>query len=232
LTRAGLHDDAIGHLREAVRGGDSRARYSLGIELFNAGKLQEAVEQFDAFVRTSGLPYHLVPRWLEPPAAEVIIARIAMARAFEMQGRLPQAVEQAQAVLAVAPSSVEARLLLADALFRQQRYEEADSQYREYLKSRPDDLRALTNGGITMIANGRLDDAIVLFRHAVEIEPRTPGARRILGLALLDRGDFEGAAAQAREGVTLSPSDQQMRDLLGRALAAGRGSSAPRPGSR
>jgi tetratricopeptide (TPR) repeat protein len=232
LTGAGLHDEAIEHLREAVRGGDSRARYSLGIELFNAGKLQEAVEQFDAFVRTSGLPYHLVPRWLEPPATEVIIARIAMARAFELQGRSPQVVEQAQAVLAVAPSNVEARLLLADALFLQQRYEEAGSQYREYLKSRPDDLRALTNGGITMIANGRLDDAIVLFRHAVEIEPRTPGARRILGLALLDRGDFEGAAAQAREGVTLSPSDQQMRDLLGRALAAGRGSSAPRQGSR
>ncbi len=232
LTGAGLHDQAMAHLREAVRGGDSRALYSLGIELFNAGKLQEAVEQFDAFVRTSGLPYRLVPRWLEPPAADVIAARTAMARAFVMQGRLPQAVEQAQAVLAVAPSHHEARLLLADALFRQQRYEEAGVQYREYLKSRPDDVRALTNGGITLIATGRLDDAIVLFRHAVEIEPRTPSARRILALALLDRGDFEGAAVQAREGVTLSPSDRGMRDLLERALAAGRGGSPRRQGSR
>jgi tetratricopeptide (TPR) repeat protein len=231
LTGAGLHDQATAHLREAVRGGDSRAGYSLGIELFNAGKLQEAVEQFDAFVRTSGLPYHLVPRWLEPPAAEVIGARTAMARAFVMQGRLPQAVEQAQAVLAVAPSHEEARLLLADALFRQQRYEEALTQYREYLRSRPDDMRALTNGGIALIATGRLDDAIVLFRHAVEIEPRTPGARLILGLALFDRGDFEGAAAQAREGVTLSPSDRAMRDLLERALAAGRSGSPRRQGS-
>jgi tetratricopeptide (TPR) repeat protein len=223
LTGAGLHDQAMVQLREALRGGDSRAGYSLGIELFNAGRLQEAVEQFDAFVRTSGLPYHLVPRWLEPPATEVIVARIAMARVFAMQGRLAQAAEQAQAVLAIAPSQIEARVLLAEVLFRQQRYEEAGVQYREYLKSRPDDVRALTNGGITLIATGRLDDAIILFRHAVEVEPRSPSTRRLLGLALLDRGDFEGAAAQAREGVTLTPGDREMRDLLERALAAGRG---------
>ena len=128
LTGAGLHDQAMVHLREALRGGDSRAGYSLGIELFNAGRLQEAVEQFDAFVRTSGLPYHLVPRWLEPPATEVIVARIAMARVFAMQGRLAQAAEQAQAVLAVAPSQIEARFLLAEVLFRQQRFEESGVQ--------------------------------------------------------------------------------------------------------
>ena len=228
LTGAGLHDEAMLHLREAIRGGDSRAGYSLGIELFNAGKLQESVEQFDAFVRTSGLPYHLVPRWLEPPATEVIVARTAMARAFAMQGRLPQAVEQAQAVLAVAPSQLETRLLLAEVLFRQQRYEDAGVQYREYLTSRPDDVRALTNRGITLIATGRLDDAIILFRHAVEVEPRSPSTRRLLGLALLDRGDFEGAAVQAREGVTLTPGDREMRDLLGRALAGGRGGTPRR----
>jgi tetratricopeptide (TPR) repeat protein len=228
LTGAGRHEEAIVHLREAVRGGDSRAAYSLGIELFNAGKLQEAIDQFDAFVRTSGLPYHLVPRWLEPTASEVAIARTAMARAMMMQGRLPQAVEQAQAVLALAPSRVEARLLLADALFRQQRYEEAGVQYRQYLESRPDDVQALTNAGITLIASGRLDDAIVLFRHAVEIDPRRPSGRRILGMALLDRGDVEGAAVEAREGIALSPNDQGLRDLLRRALAAVAGGSPRR----
>jgi protein O-mannosyl-transferase len=163
LAGAGRDEEAMLHLREAVLGGDSRAAYSLGIELFNMGKLQEAVDQLDAFVRTSGLPYHLVPRWLEPPAAEVVVARTAMARAFMKQGRLPQAVEQVQAILAVAPSDVEARVLLADALFREQRYEEAATEYRRYLGSRPNDLRALINGGITLIATDRLDDAIVMF---------------------------------------------------------------------
>ena len=102
----------------------------------------------------------LVPRWLEPPAQEVVSARAAMARALAMQSRWPQAAEQAQAVLAVAPNNAEARFLLANALFQQQRYEEAGGHYREYLKARPDDVNALINGGVTMIASGRLDDAI------------------------------------------------------------------------
>ncbi len=229
LSLAGRHDEAITHLREAVRGGNSRAGYLLGVELFNAGKLQEAIDQFDAFVRTAGRV--LVPRWLEPPAREVVSARAAMARALAMQSRWPQAAEQAQAVLAVAPNNAEARFLLANALFQQQRYEEAGTHYREYLKARPDDVNALVNSGVTMIAGGRLDDAIGLFRHAVEVDPRSPRLRQVLALALLDRGDFGAAADQAREGLGLSENDPAMRDLLGRTLASALRGSAQRPKS-
>src|SRR5207244_12000 len=104
-----------------------------------------------------------------------------------MQRQWPQAVDQAQAVLAMAPSNAEARLLLADVLFQLQRYDEAGVQYREYLKAKPDDVKALTNEGITLLAAGRMDDAIVLFRRAVDVDPRNPTSRRILGMALFDR---------------------------------------------
>jgi protein O-mannosyl-transferase len=227
LSLAGRHDEAITHLREAVQGGDSRAGYLLGIELFNAGKLQDAIDQLDAFVRTSGR--RLIPRWLEPPVREVVFARAAMGRAMAMQNRWPQAAEQAQAVLAVAPNNADAHFLLANALFQQQRYEEADRHYREYLKTQPDDVNALINSGVALIATGRLDDAIGLFRHAVEVAPRNPRTRQVLALALLDRGDFEGAAVQAREGLGLSANEPAMRDQLGRALASALRGSAQRP---
>ncbi len=201
LTLAAQHDEAVLHLGEAVRGGDSRAAYALGIELFNQGKLQEALDQLDAFVRTSGR--RLSPQWLEPTAAEVVFARGAMARALAMQRKWPQAAEQARTALAMAPANLDARLLLADALFQLQRYDEAGAGYREYLKARPDDVNALINGGVALISVGRLDDAIVLFRHAVEVQPKSPRPRQILAMALLDRGDFDGAAAQAREGLAL-----------------------------
>jgi tetratricopeptide (TPR) repeat protein len=229
LSLAGRHDEAVTHLREAVRGGDSRAGYLLGIELFNAGKLQEAIDQFEAFVRTSGRG--LIPRWLEPSVQEVVFARAAMGRALAMQSRWPQAAEQAQAVLAVAPNNAEARFLLANALFQQQRYDEAASHYREYLKAKPDDVNALINAGVAMIGIERLDDAIGLFRHAVDVDPRSPRVRQVLALALLDRGDFEGAAVQARVGLGLSEKEPAMRDQLGRALAAALRGSAQRPKS-
>ena len=227
LSIAGRHDEAVRHLREAVRGGNSRAGYQLGIELFNTGKLQDAIDQFDAFVRTSGKS--LSPRWLEPTAPEVAGARFAMARALAAQGRWPQAAEQAQAVLAVAPNNADARFLLANAMFQQQRYEEAGTHYREYLITHPDDVNALINGGVTLIATGQLDDAIGLFRHAVDVDPRSPNARQVLALALIDRGDFVGAAVQAREGLALSAKDPAMRDRLGLALAAALRGSAPAP---
>ena len=221
LVQAGLHEEARQHLHEAIAGGDSRARYLLGIELFNAGKLNDAMEQLFAFVATSKLPYRLVPHWLEPPVAEVVTARLALARAASMQGGWSRAAEQARLVLATVPANREARMFLADALFAQQRYAEAGAEYLEYLKVSPADVHVLINLGVTLIAAGRLDEAIPWFRRAVEAEPRNANARRILATALLDRGDAPGAVAQAREAVALSPNDPALRDLLVRAEAAG-----------
>ena len=222
LAQAGLHEEARDHLRAAVAGGDSRARYLLGIELFNAGKLNEAMEQLYAFVATSKLPYRLVPHWLEPPLGEVITARLVLARAASMQGGWSRTVEQARLVLAAAPGNREARMFLADALFAQQHYEEAGAEYLEYLKVSPANVHAMINLGITVISSGKIDEAILWFRRAVDAEPRNANARRILATALLDRGDAVAAAAQAREAVAISPNDPIMRDLLVRAEAAGR----------
>jgi len=223
LAQEGFHDEAMTHLREAVAGGNSRARYLLGIELYNAGKLNDAMEQLYAFVATSKLPYRLVPHWLEPPPSEVITARLVLARAASMQGGWERAAEQARLVLAVGPRNREARMFLADALFGLQRYPEAAAEYREYLNSWPDDGHALMNLGVAMIAEGKLDEAIAHFQRAVTVEPRNPAARRLLGLALLDRGDFEGAATQAREGVALNPKDATLQELLARAASGGKG---------
>jgi tetratricopeptide (TPR) repeat protein len=223
LAQAGLHDEARDHLREAVAGGDSRARYLLGIELFNAGKLNEAMEQLYAFVATSKLPYRLVPHWLEPPLGEVITARLVLARVASMQGGWSRAAEQARLVLAAAPGNRDARMFLADALFAQQHYQEAGVEYLEYVKVSPGDAHALINLGVTLIASGKLDEAIQWFRRAVDAEPKNANARRILATAFLDRGDAQGAIAQAREAVAISPNDPVIRDLLVRAEAAARG---------
>ena len=231
LTLAGRHDEAVTHLRQAVAQGDSRAGYSLAVELFNAGKLSEAIEQFEAFLRTWRLPYRLVPHWLEPLPSDVVSATMALAQAFAMQGRWAQSVEQAQRLLAMTPSNAEARLLLADALFGAQRFGEAGVQYQEYLKSRPDDVHALVNVGVTIVAGGRLDEAIVAFRRAVAVDPRNANARRVLAMALMDHGEVEEAARQAREGLALRPDDPTTRELLGRAEAAAEGGAvARRPG--
>jgi protein O-mannosyl-transferase len=228
LMLANRHEEAVAHLRDAVALGDSRAGYSLGVELFNAGKLNEAIEQFDKFSRTWRLPYRLVPHWLEPPPADVLAAYLAMGRAYALQGRWPQSAEQAERVLAIAPARLDARRLLADALFGQQRFEEAAGHYRQYLNGQPNDAGALTSFGVTMVAGGQLVEAIAAFRRAVEIEPQNANARKVLGMALLDHGEPAEALEQARRALSLGPDDGTIRELLSRAEAMTRIDSARR----
>jgi tetratricopeptide (TPR) repeat protein len=226
LLQAGQRDEAVKHLREATRG-DSKASYALGVELYNQGKMDEAVAQLTAFLGTWGLPYRLVPRWLEPTPMEVVLARTALARVAAMRGQWREVAEQCQKILAMQPSNLEGRGLLADALFSEQRFAEAEAHYSAYLKMRPDDPHALTNLGVSLVAQGRMQEAVARFRRGVQIDPQNANARRVLALALLDSGDYEQAAREARESLALRPNDDAARDVLNRALAAGRGAAKP-----
>lgn len=218
LLAAGQREEALAHLREAVRG-DSRAGYDLGLELYNEGKLNEAIERLQTFLGTWHLPYRLVPHWLEPPLSEVVPARTALARALSARQRWADAAEQARLILEIVPSDVEARGLLARALFAQQRFDDSLVHFGEYLKARPDDSAALTSAGVALVAVGKTAEAVSLFRRAVDVDPRNADVRRNLATALYDQRDVAGAAEQAEEAVRLKPGDPVARDLLGRAWA-------------
>ena len=155
------HDaEAAVPLSEAVARGDSRAGYPLGVALFNQRKFGEAVQRLDGFVRTSGLPYRLVPRWLEPPRTEVVSARMLMARAFAADRQWSQAAEQAELALKVMPSHREGQRLLADALI---------------------------NIGFARVVAGDFDEAVESFRRALKADPANVRARDLLALALADQ---------------------------------------------
>jgi tetratricopeptide (TPR) repeat protein len=204
---AGRQAEGVAHLRDAVRLGEPRAPYDLGIALFNEGKLDESIQQLQAFVRE------------EPDLLEVISARMTTGRAFVLQQHWPQAIGEFRTLLAMAPSNLEARLRLADALAAHNEFEEAIGRYREYLKARPADTEGLTKLAIALVATGRHEDAIVAFRRVVELDPQSADAQRNLATALYDKRNFDEAAAHAGQAVALKPNDPLARDLFGRILA-------------
>jgi len=206
LMDVGDHDGAVMHLREAISG-DPRAHYSLGLELFKQGKLDEAIRELDVFARE------------KPLLLEVVPARTVMGRAFLAQQKWADAVAQFRLVLMMTPLNTEAEGLLAEALFRQQSFDEAAVHYRAYLKYRPNDPNMLGNLGISLAASGKNDEAIAAFQRAVELTPEDGGAERNLANALLDNRDFRGAALHAQRAVMLRPDDPVVHDLLGLALA-------------
>jgi tetratricopeptide (TPR) repeat protein len=218
LALAGDHDGAIAELRQAIQG-DSKARMLLGIELFTRGQWAEAIEQLDAFVRTAGLRYRLVPHWLEPSRAEIIDARTAIGRASAQLGRWPDVIEQSRQILALNPSNADASGMRGDALFAQQKWNEAAAAYRQYLTLRPNDADALTRLGVTLMATDQTADGLAAFRRAVDANPQSGEARRNLAAALLDTNDPAGALVHASAAVALRPRDSVAHELFGRALA-------------
>jgi len=218
LMEAGQHDEAERELRKAVDG-NSQARFDLGVELATVGKLDQAVEQLQAFVATSGLPYRLVPHWLEPSSGQVFSARLVMGRAYAARSQWPQAIDQFRGALAIAPNHLEAMKLLADAQFGQQLFTEAIVSYRKYLERNPSDADALNHLGIALAATDSLDEAIATFMRALELDRNNWQTERNLATALLDRRDAASAVQHAERAVTLNAGDAMSRDLYGRALA-------------
>jgi tetratricopeptide (TPR) repeat protein len=187
LLAASQTGEAIEHLRKAVAGGNSRASYTLGLTLYNQREYPEAIQQLEAFIRTSQLPYRLVPRWLEPITPEIVISRIAIGRAHLAREQWRAAADQAARALELVPGHPGAALLLADAAFGEQRWDVAAPRYREYLQRQPSDARVLINYGITQVAVERFDEAIAAFSRAAELDPGNARARELIALAQEDR---------------------------------------------
>jgi len=205
LIAAGHREEGIVQLLEAING-DPRARYTLGLALFQEGKLDEAIEQLEGFVRE------------QPMLLEVLDARNTIGRALVKQGNPSAAAEQFRLVLKMVPSNTQAHALLADVLLAQQQFTEAVPHYREYLKSYPNDATGLGNLGIALAASGQLDDAVGTFRGIADRHPQDHMAQRNLANALLSKRDFDGAILYARRAIELKPDDPVVRDILGLAL--------------
>jgi tetratricopeptide (TPR) repeat protein len=218
LIGAGYHEEAVPLLRAAIAGAP-RARYELGLELFNEGKLDEAIEQLSALIDTWSSPPPVHPHWQPPLRIDVVAAHEIIGRAYAKQKQWPKAIDQFEQALALDPSNVDVHKLIAGMHFEQQAFDEAIVEYRTFLNSRPNDPEALGNVGIALAVTNKLDDAIAAFRHAVEVDPKNGGAQRNLANALFDAGKIDEASAHAREAIALRPADASAHDLLGRTLA-------------
>jgi tetratricopeptide (TPR) repeat protein len=209
LAADGRRAEGIEQMRLAASD-NPRAHYALGVELFNDGRLDEAIDELSAFVRD------------EPLLEEVVAARQALGRAFALQRRWPEAVEQYRLALGLNPTPAEAADTsgyLGDAFYEQQAFADSIPWFRRYLQAHPDDTAVLTRLGLALISTGRLDEALAAFRRAAEIAPGDATAQRNLATALYDHHDLDEAIIHARKALAMRPDDAAMHQLLGRALA-------------
>jgi Flp pilus assembly protein TadD len=213
----------VGHWRDTTRlfthalrvtRDNAVAHNALGLELYRADRLDQALEHYRRAVEIS-------PTYLE--------ARVNLAGALMASRRADEAVAHYRAAMRLDPDDVVVTMNLGAALMGQGRLEEAEGLLRKVLENRPDDAAVHGALGVALGRLGRHDEAIPHFRAAVAANPGDAEMRVNLGTALLKREAWEEAREQLAEALKLDPSDEVTRRNLERVEARIREVDSPAP---
>ena len=171
LAAAGRHEEAVVHLREAVKGYPT-AHYYLGSELLTLRQLDPAISELQAFVDS------------EPLLVATTRARLMMATAYAAKQDSAAAMAQAEKVLAVSPEDADAHALMANLLAEKHDFAGAVPHYQHFLASHPNNAAAWTGLGVALIEAGDQRTAVSAFQRAVDLEPGNAGYRENLARAI------------------------------------------------
>lgn len=218
----------------AKRPANANARNNLGNALADAGRLAEAVAEYQAALRHDarmpdahynlGLalaeldrPDEAVPHLAEslrlrPQHAQ---AEAALGNALAALGRPAEAVLHLATAQRLSPRDVDIRYNLAGALAQAGRFDEAAGHYRGILGERPGDAETHNNLGNVLAAVGRREEAVQSYREAIRRDPRHALAAYNLGNTLMSLGRFADAARAYADALRINPDDADFHNNYG-----------------
>jgi len=143
----------------------------------------------------------------------------AVARLLAARGRLEEAAQKYQQVLAIEPRLEPARLEYALLLRRLNRPDQAIDQYQKAIEQNPDSVAARSALSEMLFQAGYLNDAMQIIAQAIDIEPG-PTLRNNYGVMLLKARRPAEAAQQFSSAIAARPDFAEAYDGLGSALEA------------
>jgi len=204
-----LWADTVSH-----RPGNARARTNLGIALAEAGRLPEAVAQFEESLRLDS----------GSAATELNLCDV-----LTRLDRAAEAIPHGEAAVKLAPGSANAHVNLAHALARRHQTEEAVAHYSEALRLQPESpdvpgplTTALIELGNREAARNDFGAAVTRYRQVLKLAPDHLQARNNLANALLVTGQVDEAIAHYQEILRRNPGDRLVQENLALALEAQR----------
>jgi tetratricopeptide (TPR) repeat protein len=179
------------------------ARNNLGIDLVQAGKIQEAILQFEQALQ-------IRPDY--PQAHNNLGNRLAQS------GRIQEAIAHYEQALRIKPDYVEAHNNLGVVLNGQGKVPQAIAHYEQALRIEPDSAEVHNNLGVALSHVGRVQDAIAHFEQALRCKPDSAEAFNILGNALLRTGKTKEAITHFEQALRIKPTYAEAHNDLGNAL--------------
>jgi Flp pilus assembly protein TadD len=145
----------------ATTPGNYVAHGGLGLHLFNHGKVDEAIREYETALRINPL---------------YDVAHNDLGRALASQKQYDQAAAHFQTALSLRPDDAKALNNYGGVLVLQGRYEEAVRQFEHVVRIEPDHSAARNNLAISFRKLGRIGEAITQYREAIRLQPDSPEA--------------------------------------------------------
>jgi len=202
LGWAGKYDEA-GRLAQqtltVLGDGDSESHFLLGSFAAQAGRWDEAVQQYLAAVAID-------PGYLE--------AQLNLSDAALKAGRPDVAQEHLRAVLAIQPENAQAWNVLGLLLDQQGESPAALEHLDHAVQLAPTDPRIRLNRALALIHLARADEAQAELEEALRLDPAYAKAHFNLGLLLLQRGRNAEGIEHLRRALEIEPGYAEARAAL------------------
>jgi tetratricopeptide (TPR) repeat protein len=168
----------------------ARAHWKYGFALHNAGRLDEAAEQYRIALRLNPkekqVHYHL---------GQLLLA----------QSQLDEARSELEEALRSQPRNGEYHSEYGRVLERLDLKDQAEAEHVSAARWAPRSGRVHYEYAMFLFRDGKLDQAIPEFEAALKYNPNHPEAHYHLGRALYVKGDYEGAKAHYLQTARLDP---------------------------
>jgi tetratricopeptide (TPR) repeat protein len=210
LTHERRDAEALEHLRIGARV-NPRARYNLGVSLFNLKRFDESRAALQQLVRE-------YPWREEVPWSHRIIGHT-----YAIQRNYPEAAAEFRMVLAMTPGDRGTKSLLVETLDRQGvalgtagDHNGAIQAFRGALSLDPANAGVQHNLATALLDSGNVPDGIAAAREAVALKPDDALSQNLLGRALAMQGLYDEALPHLEAAAKLNPQDAQMKEDLDR----------------
>lgn len=212
-----------------------------GMKNENAGRLQQALEDYDAAIRLKpdfgrchfnrgnvlqelgdlqgALDAYASALTYKPDSAA---AYFNSGNAHARLGQWDASLAAYRQALALKPEFADAEVAMGVALQELKRVDDAIACFRRALAINPDYAEVYYNLGGALAEQGKLDEAVTNFRRSLELKPDSWEAHLKMGIALADLGKFDAATASYNAALKIRPDCVEAHNNLA-AAAINRG---------
>jgi tetratricopeptide (TPR) repeat protein len=188
----------------ACTSGNKLAFVNLGHELYEQGRLDEAISHY-----RKGLEAHPNDRQFHNN----------LANALREKGLLDEAIVHYEKAVEIAPRSAEAQFNLGKALGLKGKPDEAIPRYEIAVQLEPDFLPAQLSLANALLQQGQADLAVPHFQKVLEARPNDAGLHLNLGLCFFQMGRMQEAKEEYEKALAIAPANPGIQNNLAWLLA-------------